>query len=47
MDGFLEDLPELPSDRKIMFEIELTPGMGQISKSPYRMALTKLKELHK
>ena len=44
---FPEDLPGLPPDREIEFEIELAPGTGPISKAPYRMAPAELKELHK
>ena len=40
-----EELPGLPSNREIKFEIELLPGTMPISKAPYRMALTELKEL--
>ena len=42
-----EDLPSLTPDREIEFEINLVPGMEPISKVSYRMALAKLKELHK
>ena len=42
---FLEELLGLPLDREIEFEIELLPGTVPISKVPYRMALTELKEL--
>ena len=45
MEIFLEDLPGLPPDRKIEFVIELVLRTTPISKAPYRMALTKLKEL--
>ena len=45
-DVFPEDLPGLPPDREIKFKIELAPGTGLISKTPYRMAPTELKELH-
>ena len=45
-DVFPEDLPGLPPDREIEFEIELAPGTGPISKAPYRMAPAELKELH-
>ena len=38
-------MPGLPSDREIEFEIELLPRIAPISKVPYRMAPTKLKEL--
>ena len=44
-DVFPEELPRLPPDREIEFEIELLPGTTPISKAPYRMAPTKLKEL--
>ncbi|KAL5578375.1 hypothetical protein UlMin_020074 [Ulmus minor] len=44
-DVFPEELPGLPPDREIQFEIELLPGTAPISKSPYRMAPAELKEL--
>ncbi|KAL5546618.1 hypothetical protein UlMin_006305 [Ulmus minor] len=42
---FPEDLPGIPPDREITFEIELLPGTAPISKAPYRMAPAELKEL--
>ena len=42
---FPEDLPGLPLSRELNFGIELAPGTQLISKAPYRMAPTKLKEL--
>ena len=42
---FLEDLPGIPLDRKIDFQIELAPRTEPISKAPYRMAPSELKEL--
>ena len=45
MDVFPEDLPVLPLDREIKFEMELLPETLPISKAPYRMALAELKEL--
>ncbi|KAL5539424.1 hypothetical protein UlMin_044282 [Ulmus minor] len=42
---FPDDLPGIPPDREIEFEIELLPGTTPISKAPYRMAPTELKEL--
>ena len=42
---FPEELLGLPPDREIEFEIELLPGMAPISKAPYQMAPTELKEL--
>ncbi|KAL5553968.1 hypothetical protein UlMin_041370 [Ulmus minor] len=45
LEVFPEDLPGLPPDREIEFEIELLPGTSPISKAPYRMAPAELKEL--
>ena len=42
---FPDELPDLPPSRAISFEIELMPGTVPISKAPYHMALTELKEL--
>ncbi|KAL5548997.1 hypothetical protein UlMin_004228 [Ulmus minor] len=42
---FPEDLPGLPPDREVTFEIELLPGTAPISKAPYRMAPVELREL--
>ena len=42
---FPEELLGLPPDREIKFEIELLPGTVPISKAPYRMAPSELKEL--
>ena len=44
-DVFLEKFPGLPPDQEIEFEIELLVGTVPISKAPYRMAPTELKEL--
>ena len=44
-DVFPEDLPGLPPDIEIEFEIELAPGTEPISVAPYRMAPAELKEL--
>ena len=45
LDVFPEDLPCIPPDREIDFQIELAPGTEPISKAPYRMAPLELKEL--
>ncbi|KAL5560764.1 hypothetical protein UlMin_036975 [Ulmus minor] len=45
LEVFPEDLPGLSPDREIEFEIELLPGTSPISKTPYQMAPTELKEL--
>ena len=44
-DVFPEDLPGIPPDREIDFQIELALGIEPISKAPYRMAPLELKEL--
>lgn len=45
LDVFPEDLPRLPLDREIEFTIYLLQGTNHISLTPYRMALTELREL--
>ena len=42
---FPDDLPGLPPDREIDFQIELALGIEPISRAPYRMAPSELKEL--
>lgn len=44
-DVFIEKLPGLPPNREIEFIINLLPNKASISKAPYRMAPTELKEL--
>ena len=44
-DVFSKDLPSLPPDRELEFEIELLLGSASISIPPYRMAQAELKEL--
>ena len=44
-DVFPKDLPGIPPDREIDFHIELPPRTEPISKAPYRMAHSELKEL--
>jgi len=44
-DVFPEELPGLPSQREIDFEIKLILGVQLISKAPYRIAPMELKEL--
>ncbi|XP_016178149.1 uncharacterized protein LOC107620515 [Arachis ipaensis] len=41
----LEDIPEVPPQRKIEFVIDLVPGARPVSTAPYRMALIELAKL--
>ncbi|XP_073279525.1 uncharacterized protein [Primulina huaijiensis] len=45
LDVFADDVPGLPPDREVEFVIDIVPGTAPISKAPYRMAPTKMKEL--
>ena len=42
---FPKDLLSLPPKQEVKFSIELEPGTAPISKTPYIMATTKLREL--
>ncbi len=42
---FPDELPGLPLEREVQFEIDVMPSMDPISITPYRMAPTELKEL--
>ena len=42
---FLEELPGLPPEREVDISIEVLHGTTLISRAPYRMAPTQLKEL--
>ena len=42
---FLEELMGLLLEREVDLSIEIIPGMAPISKSPYRIVPTELKEL--
>nr|GFA22206.1 putative reverse transcriptase domain-containing protein [Tanacetum cinerariifolium] len=44
-DVFLEDLSGLPPSREVEFRIDLIHGAMPVSKSPYRLAPTKMQEL--
>ena len=44
-DVFLEELVALPPEREVEFVIDLMPEATPISKTPYQMAPTELKEL--
>lgn len=43
--SFLEELLRLPPEREVEFVIELAARTEPVSKAPYKMALTELKEL--
>ena len=45
LDVFPEDLPSLPPDRELEFEIKLLPSLASVSIPSYMMAPTELKEL--
>ena len=45
LDVFPEELPGLPPEREVDLSIEVLLGMTPISRAPYRMTPTKLKEL--
>ncbi|XP_074304823.1 uncharacterized protein LOC141639644 [Silene latifolia] len=44
---FRDDIPGLPPKREVEFSIDLKPGAGPISKSPYRMGPREMDELKK
>ena len=44
-DVFPDELPGIPPVREVDLSIEILSGTSPTSKAPYRMALTKLKEL--
>jgi len=44
-DVFPDELPGLPPEREVQFEIDVMPGVDPISITPYRMAPAELKEL--
>jgi len=46
-DVFPNEIPGLPPKREIEFAIDLIPGAGPVSISPYRMAPAELAELKK
>ncbi|GJX45044.1 reverse transcriptase domain-containing protein [Tanacetum coccineum] len=42
---FPEDLPGLPPTRQVEFHIKLIPGAAPVTRAPYRLAPTEMKEL--
>ncbi|XP_017423605.1 uncharacterized protein LOC108332814 [Vigna angularis] len=47
LDVFPEEVSGLPPQREVEFSIDLVPGVGPVSISPYRMAQAELAELKK
>ena len=45
LDVFPEELPGIPLEREVDLAIEIVPGIVPMSRAPYRMAPTELKEL--
>ena len=45
LDVFPEELPGLPSEREVDLAVEVLHGTTPISRAPYLMAPTELKEL--
>ncbi|CAA0830271.1 Unknown protein, partial [Striga hermonthica] len=45
VDVIPDELPGGPPNRQVEFSIDLIPGVGPVSKAPYRMAPKKLQEL--
>ncbi|GJR67398.1 putative reverse transcriptase domain-containing protein, partial [Tanacetum coccineum] len=45
LDVFPEDLPGIPPEGQVEFRIDLIPGATPIAKTPYRLALSEMKEL--
>ncbi|XP_073035271.1 uncharacterized protein [Primulina eburnea] len=44
-DVFPDEIPGFPPEREVEVEIELVPGTALISRAPYRLAPTEMKEL--
>nr|GFC76178.1 putative reverse transcriptase domain-containing protein [Tanacetum cinerariifolium] len=42
---FPEDLPALPPNRQVVFQIDLIPGAAPVARAPYRLAPPEMKEL--
>ncbi|GKC13606.1 putative reverse transcriptase domain-containing protein [Tanacetum coccineum] len=42
---FPEDLPGLPPNRQVEFQIDLIPGAAPVARAPYRLAPSEMKEL--
>ncbi|KAJ9562159.1 LOW QUALITY PROTEIN: hypothetical protein OSB04_007319 [Centaurea solstitialis] len=45
LDFFPEELPGIPPERQVEFEIDLIPGEALVAKAPYRLAPPEMQEL--
>ena len=45
LDVFPKELPGIPLEREVDLAIEIVPGTVPMSRAPYKMAPTELKEL--
>ncbi|GJR12782.1 putative reverse transcriptase domain-containing protein [Tanacetum coccineum] len=45
LEVFPEDLPRLPPDRQVKFQIDLVPGTTPVARAPYQLAQAKMQEL--
>ena len=44
-DVFPEDLPGMPPEREVEFQIDLVPGAKPVAKAPYQLAPSEMKKL--
>ncbi|GJX29986.1 putative reverse transcriptase domain-containing protein [Tanacetum coccineum] len=45
LEVFPEDLSSIPPNRQVEFQIDMVPGDAPVTQGPYRLALSKMKEL--
>ncbi|GKF05605.1 putative reverse transcriptase domain-containing protein [Tanacetum coccineum] len=45
LEVFPKDLPGIPPERQVEYQIDVIPGATPIAKTPYRLASSKMKEL--
>nr|GFD00980.1 putative reverse transcriptase domain-containing protein [Tanacetum cinerariifolium] len=45
LEVFPEDLPGLPLNQQVVFQIDLIPGAAPVARAPYRLAPAEMKEL--
>nr|GEY25840.1 putative reverse transcriptase domain-containing protein [Tanacetum cinerariifolium] len=44
LEVFLADLPDIPLNRQVEFQIDLVPGAAPVARAPYRLAPSEMKE---